>query len=272
MKANAIGPYELGRVHHADCLEAMRQLPDGSLDAILTDPPYGTTRNKWDEPVDWRTWFRAAWKSLRRTAPVVSLVDFNTACEMRCVCDKFRFEMVWTHNLPTGHLNTTIRPMLAHLFVVVFCREPPPWFPQFGDGPKSHKRRSAKHASGTTYGKHDRTSTVIDGRKWPTTVLDFDAVHPSVREHASEKPVELAEWMIRSFTEPGAVVCDPFSGGGWQGIAAHKTGRRFIGFDSDPVSVELSNARIASERERLGEVAPSQAKPGQQIGLLGDKE
>jgi DNA modification methylase len=263
-----LGPYALGQVHHADCRDGLAALPAESCDAIMTDPPFGVTCNEWDEPVDWRPWFRAAWRALRPGAPIVALVNFDTACEMRCASDKFRYEIVCPHNLPTGHLNAKIRPMVAHLFIVVFCRETPPWFPQYETGPASHVRRSAKFSSGTTYGKHERPATVIDGRKWPTTVHPFEQVHPSIREHASEKPVPLAEWVLQSYTEPGAIVCDPFAGSGWLACAAVRTGRKSIGFDSDPASVALANRRIAAEHERLGDVRPEDAKTNQQIGLL----
>lgn len=265
----ALGPWDIGRVHHADFVDGLRGVPDGSLDAILTDPPYGATQNPWDKPVSWPEFFREAWRALGPVAPIVALVNFETACEMRLASDDFRYEIVCPHNQPTGHLNASIRPMVAHLFLVVFCREPPPWYPQMSIGPDTHGRR-AKHepVSSATYGSHEHTLTDTTLGKWPTTVHPFVAVHPSVREHSSEKPVDLAEWMIRSFTEPGSLVCDPFCGGGWQGIAAHRTARRFIGFDSDPASVDLANRRIAAEYERLGEVKASTAGPLQQLGLL----
>jgi len=264
----ALGPYELGRVHHADELDALRQLPDACLDAIVTDPPFGKTCNPWDKPVNWNVFFNAAWPALRPSGPVVALVDFDTAHAMRNADGFFRYEIVCPHNLPTGHLNAKIRPMVAHLFLVVFCRESPPWFPQYEEGPPSHARRPGRFNADATYNKHERTATKIDGRKWPTTVHPFLGVHASVREHASEKPVPLAEWVLRSYTEPGAVVCDPFAGSGWVACAAIRTGRRSIGFDSDPASVALSNRRIAAEHERLGTVRPADSKAGQQIGLL----
>lgn len=272
-RVDKLGPFELGKVHRADCLDALPTVPDGSLDAILTDPPYGSTHNEWDNPVDWHAFFLSAWRVLRPSAPVIALVDDDTWFEMRCadrvMAPRYRYSMVWRHNLPTGHLNAKVRPMLAHLLLVVFCRETPPWYPQMVVGQDTHGRR-AKHAAvaGNSYGRHEHTRTDTTLGKWPITVLSFDAIHPSIREHPSEKPIKLAEWMIRSFTDPGSVVCDPFTGGGWMGMAAYRTGRRFVGFDSDPASVDLANRRIAAEHERLGEVRPETAASGQQIGLL----
>jgi DNA modification methylase len=268
-----IGEFEIDRVYHVDAVDGLRGVPDGSLDLLATDPPYGTTQNEWDKPVEWPSFFAEAWRALRPGAPIVALVDFRTACAMHAAAsDQFRYEIVCQHNLPTGHLNAKLRPMVAHLLLVVFCRSTPPWFPQMVDGPPCHGRRMRGKASGSTYGVNIRTVIDESGVKWPTTVLPFDAVHASVREHASEKPVPLAEWILRSYTEPGALVCDPFAGSGWLACAAVRTGRRSIGFDSDPASVDLASRRSAAEQERLGEVRPAEAKTNQQIGLLSGTE
>jgi len=270
----SLGPWKIGRVHLADAVDALRQVPDASLDLIATDPPYGSTQNQWDRPVAWPEFLRESWCTLRPDAPIVALVDFRTAFAMHAVAvDEFRYEIVCPHNLPTGHLNAKIRPMVAHLFLVVLCSETPPWFPQMEFDPSRRNHSVGPSAPGTkrrgtTYGAEKVIRCDRSGWKYPTTVLPFRMVHARFREHASEKPVPLAEWILRSYTEPGAVVCDPFAGSGWVACASLRTGRRSISFDSDPTSVELANRRIATESERLGDVAAATASPSQQLGLL----
>jgi site-specific DNA-methyltransferase (adenine-specific) len=267
---DCLGSLAFGHVCLTDWLDGLRSLPGYCLDLLATDPPYGSTRNAWDKPVEWARFFPEAWRILRPPAPIVALVDFETALRMRAAdaIGSFRYEIVCPHNLPTGHLNAARRPMVAHLFLLVFCREEPPWNPQMTMGPPTHRRRVKALAAGSTYGAHARTWIDYGGRKWPTSVLPFDGVPHGKREHASEKPVPLAEWILRTFTEEGATVLDPFAGSGWVACAAIRAGRRSLGFDADQSSVDLAERRIAAEHERRGDVLPSDALKGQQVGLL----
>jgi site-specific DNA-methyltransferase (adenine-specific) len=241
---DTIGGFRLGMVHHADCLDAMRQIPDGCVDAVVTDPPYDAKTHK------------GARYSARGTE------------------SKIAFD-------PLGDVGVAVREMLrvARGWVVCFCAlemfgayrdasgdswvragfwRRPDGCPQFtgdrpgqpGEGVAIMHRPGRKVWNGG--GKHGF---------WTCGVERDD------RKHETQKPVGLMVDIVRDFTAPGSLVLDCYSGYGTTAVACHRTGRRFIGFELNPEWVALSNRRIAAEHERLGEVRPDTAKPNQQIGL-----
>lgn len=107
------------------------------------------------------------------------------------------------------------------------------------------------------------------GRDVPN-VVRISGIKPRADEHPTPKPVALVEWFLRLHTQPGDIVLDPFSGGGTTGVACKRLGRRFLGFELDPHWVDRANRRIEAEHERLGMVAPADAKAGQQSGLFAE--
>lgn len=229
---------------HTDCLQALPTVPDQSIDLILTDLPYGTTKNAWDSllPLD-RLW--AEWRRVIR--PRGAIVLFA-----QCPFDKvlgasnldwLRYEWIWQKEQGTGHLNANFAPMKQHETILVFSpsgaafnRNPErmmKYHPQY-----RHGRAYTQHRSGmgsTNYDdKHYKAhATVNDGNHYyPLDVLQFardrDAWHPT------QKPLALLRYLILTYTDPGDMVLDCTCGSGSTLRAAHIEHRHYLGFELNP--------------------------------------
>lgn len=236
-----------------DCLERMAEIPDGSVDMVLCDLPYGTTACKWDSVIP----FEPLWAHYRRVckknAAIVLTASqpFTSALVMSNPSD-FRYCWVWEKNRPTGFLDAKKRPMRAHEDVAVFYREQPSYFPQRTAGPPNHSTGVStgrvKRAKSHIYsGDSDRVPADESGLKYPRSVLRFDGLNPtgSGRVHPTQKPVALMEYLIRTYTNDGETVLDNTMGSGTTGVACVKTGRRFVGIERDGAYFRIAGERIA---------------------------
>jgi site-specific DNA-methyltransferase (adenine-specific) len=223
----------------------MAELPDSSVDLILCDLPYGTTRNAWDAVIP----FDQLWAQYRRIArgPVVLFAaqPFTSALVMSNP-EWFRYDLVWRKNKASGHLNAKRMPLRGHESVLVFYDQIGVYNPQktTGHAPANYARRTT-HS--TNYGAQG--NTVYDGGntdRYPTSVIDWPVVNNDDpdRHHPTQKPVGLCEWLIRTYTNEGATVLDNCMGSGTTGVACVNTGRAFIGFEKDPGHFATSQARI----------------------------
>lgn len=218
-------------------------LPAGSVDLVLTDPPYGCTANPWDVPFD----LPAFWKECARVcnpngSAVVVFCDMRLAATLIASNPKaFRFDLVWSKNQASGWMSVKKRPMRAHEHILVFASGPDvpvTYFPEKTKGePKSVKTGKGKT---NTYRRDFRPDYVnLTGDRFPRSVVSIKCVHNSSAEkkaggkHSSQKPVALLAYLVRSFSLPGSCVCDPFSGSGTTGVASLSEGRSFVGSELD---------------------------------------
>ena len=220
-----------------NCLEQMKNIPDGSVDMILTDPPYGTTACKWDSVIP----LEPMWEQLKRVikpngAIVMTAAQPFTSILVCSNFDWFKYQWVWVKNLKTGNLNAKRMPMGGHEDVVVFCKEPPTYNPQKRKRTVEVKSGNKRNSTTSVYGKQrelyvDNQSDLIN----PDTVITgINCVHSSEgRIHPTQKPVALMEYLIRTYTNEGETVLDFTMGSGTTGIAAANTGRDFIGIELD---------------------------------------
>jgi len=228
-------------LHLGDCLDVMQGIPDGSVDMVCTDPPYGTTACKWDSVIP----FEPMWAQLKRiTKPNGAIVlmasqPFTSALVMSNVA-MFKYDWTWQKPKGTGHLNVKKMPLRAHEDILVFYRSLPSYNPQKTDGePYVQKRGSASNV----YQGKDLSVTVNEtGMRhplsWQVFQRDADKTHPT------QKPVALMEYLIRTYTNPGETVLDFTMGSGTTGVAAANTGRRFIGIERDTDYFTAASARI----------------------------
>jgi DNA modification methylase len=239
-----------------DCLDRMSEIPDGSVDMVLCDLPYGTTACKWDSVIP----FEPLWAHYRRvTKPNAAIVltasqPFTSALVMSNA-QWFKQGLVWRKNKASGHLNANRRHLTAHEEVLLFCEGQPTFNPQRSSGHRvrtGHKRGagSAVYGSGQpdNYGGSDETRA-------PVTVLDFDVVNNDGtnggRFHPTQKPVALMEYLIRTYTNAGETVLDNCMGSGTTGVACINTGRNFIGIERDPGYFAIAERRIAEAMPTL---------------------
>ena len=232
-------------LHLGDCLDVMQGIPDGSVDMVMCDPPYGTTACKWDSVIP----FAPMWGHLKRIVkPNGAIVltasqPFTSALVMSNVA-MFKYDWTWQKPKGTGHLNAKKMPMRDKEDVLVFYATQCTYNPQISAGLPFGKRTGSKQQSGTT-GSHGETRSINTGTRQPKQVLQFDVVGRG-GQHPTQKPVALMEYLIRTYTNPGETVLDFTMGSGTTGVAAANTGRRFIGIERDPDYFAIAQARIGT--------------------------
>lgn len=226
-----------------DCLSAgggISSLPAGSIDMILCDLPYGTTRNKWDSVIPMDALWAEYERVIKENGAIVlfSQMPF-TAVLAQSNSKLFRYEWIWVKDNATGFLNANKMPLKLHENILVFYKKPPVYNPQFGDG----KPYAATHSiNSSNYGKHNAVTTKSDGKRFPVDVVKFQ--RDSSRVHPTQKPVSLCEYLIKTYTNPGDVVLDNCIGSGTTAVACIRTGRNFIGFESNKDYYDIAVERV----------------------------
>lgn len=232
-----------------DCLERMKEIPDGSVDMVMCDLPYGTTACKWDAVIP----FAPLWEQYRRVckknaAIVLTASQPFASALVMSNADGFRYDWVWDKPRVTGHLLAKKRPMRAHELILVFSYGTPPYSPQ---KTFNHPRRvsSAHHKRGCreteVYRSHG-DSSYDSTERYPRSVQRFSSDVYKSAIHPTQKPVALMEYLIRTYTNPGELVLDNTMGSGTTGVACVNTARRFIGIERDEGYFRIASERIAA--------------------------
>ena len=216
---------------------------------LLTDPPYGTTRNFWDVPLP----LPELWEAVKWAVKPEGAVLFFAQCPYDKVLGAsnlamLRYEWVWYKSRCTGFLNARRAPLKKTENILVFYQKSPAYFPQFEQG-KPYKKIHRCSGNSPNYGKFERTSGESDGQRFPGNVLAFPTVTTTV--HPTQKPVALCEYLICTYTRPGEVVADICAGSGTTAVAALNTGRRFVCFETAPAFYGPATERIRRAREAL---------------------
>jgi site-specific DNA-methyltransferase (adenine-specific) len=244
-----LGSLELNRIYQRDCLEGMRDIPDKSIDMILCDLPYGTTRNKWDSVIP----FEPLWKHYERIikdrgAIVLTAAQPFTSALVMSNPGLFKYDLVWEKSQATGFLNAKKMPLRKHESILVFYKKLPTYNPQYSEGKPYVAKKSADKNKGN-YGKFSDNITVSDGRRYPVSVLPFK--NGGKTHHPTQKPVKLFEYLIRTYSNEGEIVLDNCMGSGTTAVAAIRSNRKFIGFELEPEYVEIANKRISDELKTI---------------------
>lgn len=232
---------EFNRIYNEDCLEGMKRIADKSIDMILCDLPYGTTRNKWDSIIPLEELWTHYERIIKDRGAIVLTAQppFDKTLGASNL-SLFRYEWIWDKQLPTGHLNAKKMPMKKTENILVFYKKLPTYNPQGLVFNPRIKKRSSKSVGSSNYGNHnDENLSLYSG--YPTNLLQFK------REsgyHPTQKPVALFEYLIRTYTNEGEVVLDNCIGSGTTAVAAINTNRNFIGFELEPDYCEIANQRI----------------------------
>ena len=225
---------------HGDCLELMRTIPDNSIDMVLTDPPYGTTQNKWDSIVD----LELMWLELNRiTKDTGAICLFSqmpfSATLVSSNLKSFKYNWVWEKPQGTGHLNAKKYPLKNHEDVQVFCKRPHCYYPQFTKG-KPYRCKSGRASE--NYGSQESVITENSGKRYPKTVLRFQSAKKKL--HPTQKPVALLEYLIKTYTLENETVLDFTMGSGSTGVACKNLNRKFIGIEMDDKYFGIATDRI----------------------------
>lgn len=246
----------LNTVHEGDCLELMRDIPDGSVDMILCDLPYGTTSSKWDAviPAD-RLWEEYSRVISETGAIVLTASGMFTHKLIQSNFTMYKYKWIWIKTKKGNFVNAKNRPMTSFEEVLVFSKGNTAngslvkmnYNPQ-GLIPTHRVSRDNGSRFGSMAGKRPshKRETIQKWTNYPHDVLNFDS--EGKPEHPTQKPVALFEYLIRTYTQPGEVVLDNCIGSGTTAVAAINTGRNFIGIEQDAGYVEIARRRIDEAR------------------------
>ena len=239
------------QLYQGDCLEVMKNIPDKSVDLVLTDPPYGTTACKWDSVIP----LEPMWKELKRITKTNSaIVLFGgqpfTSILITSNLKHFKYCWVWDKVKSTNMLNASHQPLRRHEDIVVFYSAKPTYNPQKTLNPRGIEKRSMYDYSrdnegGDTVGKINKggVSSAYEADKLlPTSIQVFSKDHKPV--HPTQKPVALMEYLIKTYSNEGDVVLDFCAGSGTTGVAAKNLNRDFIGIEMDEGYFKIAQERI----------------------------
>lgn len=237
-----------------DCLERMKEIPDGSVDLILTDPPYGTTACKWDSIIP----LEPMWKELKRVIKsngaivMTASQPFTSILGLSNISD-LRYSMVWEKGRPTNFPNAKRMPLKGFEDILIFYSKQPTYNPQgIVKVDRVVKNTGTKTRKDSTKENGDRTSVHNDLTKtkeykqehtnYPRGIVKY--TQDSISLHPTQKPVALMEYLIKTYTNEGEVVLDFTMGSGTTGVACVNAGRKFIGIEMDDNYFEIANKRI----------------------------
>lgn len=230
------------KLYNDDCLLALQDIPENSIDLVIADLPYGTTQNKWDIVIP----FDPLWTQLKRvgkfnTAYIFTATQPFTTALINSNPEWFRYELIWQKPNATNPFQAKTRPMRVHENILVFYYRRGVYNPQMRTG-KPYKWNSTR-TKGDSANIRQTKETPIDntGTRYPISVLQ---VAQDRGIHSTQKPVELMEYLIRTYSNIGDTVLDPTMGSGTTGIAALNLDRSFIGIEKDEHWFQVAQQRI----------------------------
>ena len=236
-------------LYKGDCLEVMKSIPSGSIDAIITDPPYGTTACKWDSVID----FGLMWEQLNRIIkPNGAIVLFGSepfSSALRMSNPKmFKYDWVWNKKLAGNAINAKRHPLKIHEIITVFNSKI--YIPQKTKGKMRKKMgftNQPKHI-----GKVDEAKETMNDMYYPKSIQDFTMANlRRGRVHPTQKPVLLMEYLIKTYTNENETVLDFTMGSGSTGVAAKNLNRKFIGIEQDDKYFKIAEERINKQEKQL---------------------
>ena len=227
---------------NGDCLELMKNIPDKSIDMILCDLPYGTTHNKWDTIIP----FDKLWAQYNRIIKdngailLFSQMPFGASLIMSNP-KMFRYEWIWEKNCPVGFLNAKKMPLRKHENILVFYKHLPTYNPQgLIKLDEPIQEAGSANKNGKNYGVADK-SFIRTHKNYPTDIITFSK---DSGYHPTQKPVDLLEYLIKTYTNEGDTVLDNCMGSGSTGVACVNTNREFIGMELDEKYYKVACERI----------------------------
>ena len=253
-------------LYNGDCLELMFYLKNNQIDMVLADLPYGKTKIKWDKTINLHVMWWHFDRILKDNTPIVLFATQPFATDLiNSNRENFRYEWIWSKNFSGGFSTAKKRPMQYHENILVFYKKQPKYNPQFERYAESvYKRFKEGERVNTDKQQKKSTNQIHNGfgssdhyisfkrGKYPSSLQYFKGVPNAngVRLHPTQKPVELLEYLIRTYTDEGETVLDITMGSGSTGEACHNINRNFIGIEKDLEYFNIAKNRL----ERLNNV------------------
>ncbi len=232
---------------HGDCLERMKEIPDGCVDMILADLPYGTTDCKWDVIIPFEPLWEQYWRVLKITGVVALFGSEPFSSRLRLSqIQHYKYDWIWDKKIPSGMSYAKFQPMRQHELISLFYKKA-------NYTPQKTKRDIPIKSGGQknlTSQQNQLDTYKIEGfkrvyaEKNPTTIIAFDKIRKGSL-HPTQKPVPLLEYLIKTYTNEGEFVLDNVMGSGSTGVACINTGRKFIGIEKDEKYFQIARERIS---------------------------
>ena len=239
------------KLFKGDCIEIMKTIPDKSIDLILCDLPYGTTKNKWDNVIDMEKMWNAYNRIIKENGAILLFCDGLFMARLMLSQEKmWRYNLIWEKEKGSDFLNANRKPLKSHEEISVFYKSLPTYNKQYFYSKPYYIRYSEKKT--TNYGKfHGAGKLCTDGKRFPVTVLKFAHCNSENGLHPTQKPVALLEYLIKTYTNEGETVLDNCMGSGSTGVACVNTGRKFIGIELNEKYFDIAKKRIESAEKPL---------------------
>jgi len=239
----------MNKLYLGDCLEVMKDIPDGSVDMVLADPPYGTTQCKWDSVVP----FEPMWEQLKRVTKkngaivLTASQPFASALVMSNPT-MFAYQWIWIKTKITGVLNAKKMPVRKHEHILVFCdQKSTAVYNAQGLMPKGTLTKQGGNSD--NYNNRSTDPYIQEWTNWPRDVLEISSEGKTI--HPTQKPVALMEYLIKTYTNEGETVLDFTMGSGTTGVAAKSLNRKFIGIELDEDYFKIAKDRIDAVTPQL---------------------
>lgn len=243
-----------------DCLEILPQLEAGSVDAIITDLPYGTTACSWDEIIPFEPMWAQVKRLLKERGAFVTTASqpFTSKLVMSNL-EWFKYEWIWNKISSSNPANSTIAPKRAHENIIVFSENGHKFNPIMRKATIQRKKRGSKKrqfAPGRSQDySDDFTLHGDDSIRYPISIIDYHfqaaECNNTKRKHPTQKPKNLYEYLIYTYTDSGDTVIDFCFGSGTTGVACVQTGRRFIGVEIEPKYFDIAVKRISQAQLQM---------------------
>ena len=238
-------------IYHGNAFDLFEKVEDNSIDAVITDPPYGTTACRWDSVVNLDDFWVEVKRVLRdEHSPVVVFADQPFTSNLVMSNPKwFRHDWIWNKGQHSGALQARNKPFKKTEDIVVFAKKRANYYWEHVvrelDKPKTINNNLKGYRTAVTRHRTEEHTTRVTG--FPMEVLEYRAPRAGrgVFKHPTEKPVDLLEYLTTLYTKPGDTILDPFMGSGSQGVACKNLNREFIGFEMEEEYFQLAGERLA---------------------------
>lgn len=231
----------------------MEYMPDGCIDMILCDLPYGTTKNEWDTLIPFDGLWKAYSRIIKPTGAIVLFSQMPFTAELVMSNKRmFRYEWIWQKSNGTGFLNAKKMPLKTHENICVFYKKAPAYHPQMRTGFKPYRIRSGKASQ--NYGEQVSVESKSSGERYPVDIIHFNGVNmmsANKKKHPTQKPVDLLQYLIRTYSKKGDVILDNCMGSGSTGVACLPLERNFIGIEKNEGFFQMSSQRIDDVQRAL---------------------
>ena len=233
------------KLYQGDCLEVMKGIPDKSIDMILCDLPYGTTQNKWDSVIPFDELWREYKRIIKYNGAIVLTSQGIFTAKLILSNEKwFKYKLVWEKSKATNFLNAKKQPLRKHEDICIFYNKQPIYNPQMREG-KPYDKGVRKDQLTGSYGDFNPVHVKSEGKRYPTDVVYFKTAESEGKVyHSTQKPVNLLEYLIKTYTNENEVILDCCMGSGSTGVAALNTNRRFVGMGLDEKYFNIAVERL----------------------------